>query len=337
MEALKEQLGTANPASSSHIEEFRSDVLRGLGAARKTLPCVWLYDEYGSELFETITDLPEYYPTRTETGILQANAATIADFIGANARLVEYGAGASIKTRYVLDALQLPAGYVPIDVSAEFLMSAAESIRQDYPDLAVQPVVGSFLESIDLPEPAAGKGGTGRQVGFFPGSTIGNLSDEDIAIFLSRARSDLGDNGAFVLGFDLRKSPDILIPAYDDSRGVTAAFNLNLLTRINRELGADFDLEHFAHEARWNDNASRIEMHIVSLCRQTVTIADSRIPFAKGETIHTENSRKFEIRSVQRACARAGWLTRRVFTDSNEWFAVALMSADPAYTSVPSQ
>lgn len=301
---------------------FLRDVLSGLSQTQKTLPCQYFYDATGSELFEQITELPEYYPTRTETAILTAHAGEIADALGPNTLLVEYGAGASTKTRILLDALQAPAGYVPIDVSEAFLLQTAQVLRSDYPDLRVHPIVGDFMIRLGLPSDAGG-----NPVGFFPGSTIGNLSDEEIVQFMTAARDLLGETSRFVLGVDLRKDASILVPAYDDAAGITAKFNLNLLARINKELGADFDLSAFAHRAIWNDPASRIEMHLESLKDQIVQAGTQSITFAEGETIHTENSRKFAIDSLLPLFEQTGWKLNKQWLDDKRYFAVLLLSA----------
>lgn len=301
---------------------FLRDVLDGLSRAQKTLPCQYFYDAAGSDLFEQITELPEYYPTRTETAILQAHAVEIAATLGPNVLLVEYGAGASTKTRILLDTLDEMEGYVPIDVSESFLLETAQRLRADYPALPVHPVVGDFMTRFGLPGDRHG-----QPVGFFPGSTIGNLSDEDIVQFMTAARDLLGPDSQFLIGVDLRKDASILVPAYDDAAGVTAAFNLNLLTRMNRELGADFDLSAFAHRAIWNDAASRIEMHLESLHPQTVTLGGRSIAFAAGETIHTENSRKFTIDSLTPLFEQTGWTLNKTWLDDKHYFAVLLLSA----------
>ncbi|MEO1324102.1 MAG: L-histidine N(alpha)-methyltransferase [Pseudomonadota bacterium] len=302
---------------------FLSDVLSGLSKPQKTLPCQYFYDETGSELFEEITQLDEYYPTRTEMAILRDHVEEISGAIGTDVLLVEYGAGASTKTRILLDALSDPAGYVPIDVSEAFLLQTAEGLRADYPDLKVHPIVGDFMVRFGLPQPS-----NGRPVGFFPGSTIGNLSDPEIDQFMQAARTLLGADGQFILGVDLRKSPDILIPAYDDAAGTTARFNLNLLTRINRELGASFDLSGFAHKINWNDTDSRIEMHLESLKAQTVSLGEEEVLFEAGETIHTENSRKFDLVRLRDRLSHSGWRTERVWQDENDYFAIVLLTAD---------
>jgi len=301
---------------------FLRDVLNGLSQPQKTLPCQYFYDAAGSDLFEQITELPEYYPTRTETAILTAHAPEIADALGKDVLLVEYGAGASTKTRILLDALDQLAGYVPIDVSQEFLLHTAQVLRADYPDLTVHPIVGDFMTRFGLPQDSHG-----QPVGFFPGSTIGNLSDDEIVQFMTSARTLLGDQSQFLLGVDLRKDASILVPAYDDAAGVTAKFNLNLLTRINRELNADFDLTAFAHRAIWNDTASQIEMHLESLRPQNVQIGGRAISFQAGETIYTENSRKFSIDTLRPLFEQTGWNLNKVWLDENRYFAVLLLSA----------
>ena len=301
---------------------FLRDVLDGLAKPRKTLPCQYFYDEAGSNLFEQITELPEYYPTRTERGILQDNIEEIAAALGQSALLVEYGAGASTKTRILLDALKSMAGYVPIDVSEAFLLQTAEQLRRDYPALGVHPIVGDFMVRFGLPNDIEG-----TPIGFFPGSTIGNLSDTEILGFMTAARALLGDTGKFLIGIDLRKAENILVPAYDDAAGVTAAFNLNLLKRINRELGATFDIDQFAHRAIWNADASQIEMHLESLSDQSVDIRGVTIPFSKGETIHTEISRKFTLDAILPLFERTGWQLAKTWRDENSYFAVVLLDA----------
>lgn len=303
-------------------DPFREDVLKGLSQAQKTLPSRWLYDAEGSRLFDEITELPEYYPTRTELSILRTYAAEMAGMIGPEAVLVEYGAGSLLKVRLLLEALERPAAFVPVDISASHLQAAADELKTDYPDLLIKPIASDFMASNlgeALPQSA------GRAAGFFPGSTIGNLSDADIHRFLANARADLGERACFVVGLDQPKSPDILVPAYDDAQGVTAAFNKNLLTRINRELGGNFDLEAFAHEARWNAPESRIEMHLKSLKAQTVTVAGERFDFEAGETIHTENSRKIPLEAFTDMAARAGWKLTRRWSDDEGLFVVMLL------------
>lgn len=305
-------------------DEFAADVLEGLGLLQKTLPCRWLYDERGSQLFEEITDLPEYYPTRTEAKILETCRGEIAAIAGREATLVEYGSGASVKTRLLLDQFEALHCYVPIDVSATFLEDTAEQLRKDYPSLSIKSIVGDFLSPIAVPREARG---AGRTVGFFPGSTIGNLSNTEISDFFQRARADLGDGASFVLGADLKKDIGRLIPAYDDAAGVTAAFNLNILKRINRELDGTFALDQFAHEARWNEDASRVEMHLVSQKDQTVSVGDTKIGFVEGESIHTENSRKFALDELVHLAKVQGWTLSRSWMDDEELFSVVMLDA----------
>ncbi len=301
---------------------FRAEVLAGLAAPQKTLPCKYLYDRRGSLLFDLITELDEYYPTRTEAGILAARAGEIAAIAGPGASLVEFGSGSSVKTRALLDALDRAAAYVPIDISRGHLLDAAGRIAADYPGLAVVPVAADYTRALDLD----GAIPAGPRLGFFPGSTIGNFARREAVDFLARAAAALGPGAGLVIGVDLKKPLDILVPAYDDALGVTGAFNLNLLARINRELDADFDLRAFTHEARYNAAAGRIEMHLVAREPQTVTItgpgAGASFDFAAGETIHTENSHKFGVAEFGALAAEAGWRVVEVWTDGAELFSV---------------
>ena len=309
-------------AKSAYQGDFHADVVKGLRQNQKTLPCRWLYDQRGSELFEQITELPEYYPTRTEISIFEDYLPAMAAAIGESAHVVEFGAGAGTKTRLLLDALRRPKSYMAIDISADFLKSSMAALAADYPGIDVIPVVGDFMDCATL---GATELPTGNRLAFFPGSTIGNLLDDEIVGFLTAVRTMLGSDGQFLIGFDLVKPEDVLVPAYDDTAGVTAAFNLNLLTRINRELDGSFDLDTFAHEARWNEDADRIEMHLVSQADQTVRVNGDRFEFKKGETIHTENSRKFRMENFAELAASAGWSLKQTWHDEKGYFAVALM------------
>ncbi len=311
-------LEKVNLHSRQH-EQFRADVIEGLSASRKTLPCRWLYDDRGSELFEQITKLPEYYPTRTETGILKARAEEIAAFCGERAVVIEYGAGAGVKTEILLGALTNPALYVPLDIAGDFLAASAARIERRFPYLEIRPLVADFTDDFELP---ADLPKLPPRVGFFPGSTIGNLAPPDAADFLRRVRGHVGEDGRAVVGVDLKKELSVLLRAYDDDAGVTAEFNKNLLRRINRELDGNFDLEGFAHEARWNARNSAVEMHLVSLKRQSATACGRRFSFALGETIHTENSRKYSLEAFRRLAERAGWRVEQVWTDPDRLFAV---------------
>ncbi len=302
---------------------FRQDLLGGLSRFPKTASPKWFYDAEGSRLFEDITRLPEYYPTRQEAALLRQVAPDWADRFGPGAVLVEFGSGASEKTRIVLDASPDLAAYVPIDISPDALDAAALRIGEAYPELTVAPMVGDFMALEALPASA----GAGRRVGFFPGSTIGNLATDEAVAFLKAARKLLGDDGLFVLGVDLIKAPDLLVAAYDDAQGVTAAFNRNLLVRANRELGADFDLDGFAHRAVWNAEAARMEMHLVALRDMTVTIGETIVRFAEGETIHTENSRKFSEGVIRDLAAQAGWDVSDFRISDEPSVALALLKA----------
>lgn len=313
----------ARATTEGETARFRRDLLAGLMRTPKTASPKWFYDAEGSRLFEEITRLPEYYPTRQEAALLREVAPGWAARFGPDAALVEFGSGASEKTRIVLDAAPDLAAYVPIDISADALDAAARRIAGSYPDLKVAPLVGDFLHLTALP---AGIG-TGRRVGFFPGSTIGNLAPHEAVAFLKAARALLGEGALFVLGVDLVKSPEVLVAAYDDAAGVTAAFNRNLLVRANRELDAGFDVDSFAHRAVWNEAESRMEMHLSSIRDQAVCIDGQTIAFRAGETIHTENSRKFTEASVRELAAASGWTVAAFETGPEPSVALALFEA----------
>ena len=304
------------------VARFRAELIPGLSQPRKAVSPKWFYDAEGSRLFEDITRLPEYYPTRQEASLLKALAPRLTQDFGDDAVLVEFGSGASEKTRILLDAAPTLSTYIPIDISPDALNEAAERITAAYPSIEVVPVVGDFLNLPSLPEL-----GRGRRIGFFPGSTIGNL-DRDAAVeFLQVARARLDVGSLFILGVDLVKAPELLIAAYDDAQGVTAVFNKNLLVRANIELGADFDLDAFEHLALWNEAESRMEMHLRSIQDQRVTIGDTLIAFAKGEAIHTESSRKFTRASVAELAEAAGWTVLLFEQSSAPSVALALLGA----------
>ena len=284
------------------IARFRTALIEGLSKPQKALSPKWFYDAEGSRLFEDITRLPEYYPTRQEAALLRRLAPTLTADFGDNAVLVEFGSGASEKTRILLDAAPNLSAYVPIDISPDALAEAAERIQTAYPNIEVAPMAGDFLNLDPLPEL-----GRGRRIGFFPGSTIGNLDTATAETFLRTARQRLDAGALFILGVDLVKDPGLLVAAYDDAQGVTAAFNLNVLARANTELGADFDLSGFEHMALWNAGESRMEMHLRSRWDQTVAIGDRAFAFVAGETLHTESSRKFTRESVTALAEAAGW------------------------------
>jgi L-histidine Nalpha-methyltransferase len=299
-------------------ETFLADVIAGLTDNPKRLGAKYFYDAAGSQLFEEITRLPEYYPTRTEMGILRRDAARIMGELAPGTALVEFGSGSTAKVRVLLDAAPNLAAYVPVDISAEFLGSEATRLQDDYPHLKVLPVAADFTGLFELPPQVRGR----PLVGFFPGSTIGNFEPHEADAFLRRAARILAPASRFIVGVDLVKSQRVLNAAYNDAAGVTARFNLNVLTRINRELGADFDLDLFAHRAFYNRARSRIEMQVESLTRQKVRVARRTIQFGAGETIHTENSYKYTLARFASLARAAGWTTRGVFTDPAEYFSV---------------
>ncbi len=303
-------------------KSFYEDVVAGLSLPQKSIPPKYFYDERGSQLFDAICEVPEYYPTRTEAALLSRIAPSLADRLAGFDHLIEYGSGASKKTRIVLDALTLKS-YVPMDISEEFLLGVADKLSADYPGLNIIPLVGDFTAELSLPSEVR----DGRRIGFFPGSTIGNLGPEGGREFLARACRQLGEGSAFVLGADLVKDAGVLHAAYNDRAGVTAKFNLNLLSRINRELGADFDECSFHHTAVWNGAESRIEMHLVSDAAQSVSLNGHTFRFRSGETIHTENSYKFTPQKLRLLAESAGWQMKEIWTDEEYPFAVALLSA----------
>ena len=300
--------------------EVADAAVGGLLAARKTLPPRLFYDEAGCRLFEAITRLAEYYPTRTEISMLPAVAADIRAMVPAGAALVEYGASDEAKASFLLGAGRF-AAYVPIDVARPALDRMRARLAATLPGLIVAPLAADFLQPIDLP----GIIGNKLRLGFFPGSTIGNLDPVQAGRFLREVRVTLGRQARFLVGIDLRKDPGILLPAYDDAAGVTAAFNRNLLVRLNREADADFDVAAFRHEARWNDVESRIEMHLVSTRAQTARLAGRSIRFDAGESIHTENSYKFTVAGFSDMATAAGWRLTRSWTDPAGLFAVVLL------------
>ncbi len=307
--------------------EFARDVLAGLALDQKAIPPKYFYDERGSALFDDITALEEYYPTRTERLILETNARSMAARLGTDCVLVEYGSGSSVKTRLLLDALDSPAAYVPIDVSEEHLLRAAAGIAADYPGLRVQPVVADFTQPIVLP---ASLPANARRIAYFPGSTIGNFLPSDARTLLAGMATLAGEEGGALIGVDLEKPLSVLEPAYNDARGVTAEFNLNVLRRANEELGADFDLSSFEHLAFYNGEARRIEMHLVSTVSQEVTVAGTTFSFAASETIHTEYSHKYTPERFDDLARLAGLKIVESWTDPRQWFGVFYLEAASA-------
>ncbi len=300
------------------VAEFRSAVIEGLSRPAKAIPCKFFYDQRGSALFDRICDLPEYYPTRTEIVLLRAHAGDFARLAGPDASLIEFGSGSSLKVRIVLDALDRPAAYLPVDISREHLLASAAALARDYPNLAVIPICADYCAGFAVPAHE----GPGRRLGFFPGSTIGNFPPAEARGFLARAAAILGPGAHFLVGADLQKDEGILHAAYNDAQQVTAAFNLNLLARINRELGGDIDLDRFEHAARYDPDRGRIQMFLVSRTRQTATIAGRRFAFAAGEAIHTEDSYKYTVDGFQALARSAGWTTVESWTDPARLFSL---------------
>jgi dimethylhistidine N-methyltransferase len=303
--------------------DFAHDLLRALAVRPRSASPKWFYDQEGSRLFDAICGLPEYYPTRTELSILRERAGEIAQLAGPRAEIVEFGAGSLRKVRLLLDAFDAPARYLPIDISAEHLVHSAVELRRDYPGLDVQPLAADYTQRLLLPAPLRN---AGQRIGFFPGSTIGNFTPDEALHFLQVAAQVLR-GGALLLGADLVKDPAVLHAAYNDAQGVTAAFNLNLLARANRELGADFDTARFAHYAFYNAPLSRIEMHLVSRAKQQVNLCGRSFEFAEGEALHTENSHKFTVDSLRDLASRAGFTPGAVWTDPDRLFSVHWLHA----------
>ncbi|HHP7237500.1 L-histidine N(alpha)-methyltransferase [Longibacter sp.] len=299
---------------------FRDDVVSGLARDRKQIPSKYLYDARGSKLFDRITGLEEYYPTRTEASIMRAEIDAIASAVGDDALLVEYGSGSSDKTTILLDRLADDlVGYVPVDISRDHLLEAAAGIDAGYPSLEVRPVCADYTSSFPLPDLVEE---AMRTVVYFPGSTIGNFEEGDAVAFLRRMARTAGPGGGLLIGVDLRKDPAILRAAYNDREGVTAEFNLNLLRRMNRELDATFDLDAFRHEAVWQPDAGCIEMHLVSQTSQHVVVGDQMFSFDEGESIHTEYSFKFTSDQFARMAAEAGFRIEDVWTDDQDLFSI---------------
>ena len=302
---------------------FRADVLSGLAAPIRAVPARWLYDRRGSELFERITELPEYYPTRVERGLLERYSPDVARIAGTGDAVVEFGSGSSAKTPILLEAVE-PAAYVPIDISGEFLRDSAAALKTDFPLLPVYPVEADFMKPIALPPQVADM----PKLGFFPGSTIGNMVART-SVDLLRAMKDTLGVGAFLLiGMDRLKDVDTLIRAYDDAQGVTAAFNMNLLHRINAELNGDIPVDAFRHRAIWNDRMARIEMHLEAVRNVAFAVEGQSFAFKAGETIHTENSHKYGLRDSRLLLRAAGWGLCREWTDKDDQFALILAEAE---------
>lgn len=300
-------------------DHFRADVLNGLAGSEKTIPCKYFYDAIGSRLFERICDQPEYYPTRTELAIMRRHGAAMAAACGPQCLLIEYGSGSGDKSRLLLERLDTPAGYVPIDVARETLLHSAQTLAHSFAHLEVLPVCADFTQPLELPAPARTPR---RRVVYFPGSTIGNLTPDEAAALLRQTARLCGPGGGFLLGVDLKKDPALLHAAYNDRAGVTAAFNLNLLTRINRELGGDLDPAGFWHHAFYNPTVGRIEMHLVSRVEQRLHFGGASFAVAEGESIRTEYSYKYSPAEVRRLAAAGGFAVRQAWFDDAAWFGV---------------
>ncbi len=313
----------AIPLTSHECNPFAADLIRALRVMPHRISPKYFYDAQGSALFEQICDLPEYYPTRTELGILQQHAPAIAARMGDNAELIEFGAGALRKVRLLLQAMRRPARYLPIDISGEFLHASTRRLSQDFPTLNVHPLVADYTQPLQLP---AVQYRGARRIGFFPGSTIGNFQPDEALAFLTKAASLLR-GGALLLGADLIKPPHLLHQAYNDSDGITAAFNLNLLARANRELNADFRLDRWTHHAFYNAGQQRIEMHLISRCDQTVEVCNHRFRIAEGATLHTENSYKFTLDGLSQLARATGFTMGPVWTDPQKLFCLAWLEA----------
>ena len=301
---------------NSNLQDFEHDLRAALSQPNKHISPKYFYDAKGSSLFDQICELPEYYPTRTELSILKAHAADMAQHMGAHAELIELGAGSLSKVRYLLREMDSPTSFLPMDISGEHLNAAAQDLSLEFPQLKVNPIVADYTQHWRLPSPAAG---TKRRIAFFPGSTLGNFSPTEAEAFFANCVAHLPE-GALLLGVDLLKEPRLIHQAYNDAQGVTAAFNLNLLARANRELNTNFVLEQFSHWAFYNAPLHRIEMHLVSLKKQEVKMGDHLFTLEEGETLHTENSYKFSIDGIQKMARSQGLETGPVWTDPQRWF-----------------
>ena len=318
---------TSNAVSPSHLPataptQLSDEVLAGLRQSPKQLSPVWFYDELGSVLFDQICELPEYYVTRTELAIMQAHATEMGHHLGPHAALIEYGSGTSLKTRLLLDQLEMPRIYVPVDIARTHLLDAAGALARDYPTLRIAPVCADFTQPFELPAHAAV---ADRRVVYFPGSTIGNFDAGAALNLLQSIHNLVGANGAALIGADLKKDPRVLERAYNDSAGATAEFNLNALRHLNRELGTDFCIDAFEHEACWVEAHSRIEMHLVSRADQVVHLGEEAISIARGERLLTECCHKYTLESFAELAGRAGLQVERVWTDPQSLFSVQLL------------
>lgn len=323
MTGLSAALAMANDVTPD-VGDDHAQILEGLCARQKWISPKYFYDERGSELFDAICRQPEYYPTRVELALMDRHIGEVARLVGPRASVIEFGAGSNLKVRKLLDGLDRPAAYVPVEISADYLVKQAEELARDYPHVHVQPVFADFTRPFELPaHPVTPE----RNLIFFPGSTIGNFTRPQAADLLEVMRLEAGTGGALLIGVDLRKDPAVLHAAYNDSRGVTAEFNLNVLRRLNRELGANFALEHFRHEAIYDESEGRIEMRLISTHEQTVVIAAERIAFVEGEYIITEYSHKYSVEEFIALAEGAGFAPGRTWIDANSLFSIHFLTA----------
>ncbi|MEP3225944.1 MAG: L-histidine N(alpha)-methyltransferase [Parasphingorhabdus sp.] len=303
---------------------FKSDILRCFDHQSYAIPARWLYDRQGSELFEQITELPEYYPTRTETTLLENYSEDVANFSGIGRAVIEFGSGSSTKTPHLLRAVQ-PSAYVPIDISGEFLTASAAQLQTEFPDLPIYPLEADFMRPLRLPDEVADH----PKIGFFPGSTIGNMVARTSVDLLRSMRETLGEGAQLLIGFDRIKDPDVLVAAYDDSAGVTAQFSLNLLLRINRELGGDIPVEQFRHVAVWSDLYARIEIYLECVADVRFEVNDKPVQMSKGDKIHIENSHKYGLRDARLMLRAGGWTPVQDWSDTQDYFSLILADARP--------
>ena len=320
--STNEGLALVNRDDAGISNDFRKDVLAGLSQDQKAIPARWLYDDAGSQLFEDITQIPEYYPTRAETQILQDRSAEFAHSIGTGRAVVEFGSGSSVKTPLLLSAID-PAAYVPLDISGDFLRASAAALAEKFPGLPVYPVEADFMRHVALPDDVKSL----PKLGFFPGSTIGNMVARTAVDLLRTMRETLGEGSQLLVGIDLIKDPDVLIAAYDDEGGVTAQFNLNMVRRINRELDGDIPVDALRHVARWNDDFARVEMHLEVVQDIAYRVSGCDFTMKQGETIHTENSHKFDRRISHTLLLAGGWTPVSRWLDDEERFSLILAEA----------
>jgi dimethylhistidine N-methyltransferase len=320
---MLECLKTSAVAANTVNQEFLRDVLMGLSQRQKRIPCKYFYDRQGSQLFDAICELPEYYVTRTELAIMRDHAAEMAVALGQRAMLIEFGSGSSTKSQLLLSELQIPAAYVPIDISGQHLEFTASRLRRKFPRIEILPVCADFTQAFRLPHSKIPM--THRAV-YFPGSTIGNFEPHAAAQLLANIVKICGPQGGLLIGIDLQKDINVLEAAYNDRQGVTQRFNLNVLRRANRELAADFELQNFTHRARYDKTHHRMDLRLVSRCEQTVHVDGTAFDFAKGETIHTEYSHKYTVEGFAKIAAEQGLALRKTWTDAQNFFAVLYLA-----------